>query len=88
MSERRKLEYLIGRIIADRDEIFDALDGPFFNCAEVVLHSFIENASDGCEEEEGVEVFLEVGSDPIELLKSRYSIFLRQWRPDDDTPRN
>jgi hypothetical protein len=86
MSERRKLEYLIGRIVADRDEIFDALDGPFFNCAEVVLHSFIENASDGFEDEE-VEVF-DVGSDPIELLKSRYSIFLRQWRPDDDTPRN
>jgi hypothetical protein len=86
MSERRKLEYLIGRIVADRDEIFDALDGPFFNCAEVVLHSFIENASDGFEDEE-VEVF-DVGSDPTELLKSRYSIFLRQWRPDDDTPRN
>ena len=86
MSERRKLEYLIGRIIADRAEIFDALDGPFFNCAEVVLHSFIENASDGFEDEE-VEVF-DVGSDPTELLKSRYSIFLRQWRPDDDTPRN
>ena len=85
-QQRRKLDYLIGRIIADRDEIFDALDGPFFNCAEVVLHSFIENASDGFEDEE-VEVF-DVGSDPIELLKSRYSIFLRQWRPDDDTPRN
>jgi hypothetical protein len=87
-DERRKLEYLLGRIFQDGAEIIDALEGEYFDEAEEVLHSYVENvgedydASDG---QEDVVVELLRGED---LLKLRWKFFLMHWEITDDHSRN
>jgi hypothetical protein len=91
-EEKRKLEYLLGRVAADGEEIFNALDSQFFDDAEEVLHSFIDNVGEDYEavhdQQHGdgeVDVTSMTGDD---LLKLRWKIFLSKWEVTDDHSRN
>jgi len=81
-----RLDYLIGRVALDADEIREALDGPYFETAMDVLVSFLENADEDVEaismQDETVDVPMET------LLKLRYKMYLELWEVRDDTARN
>jgi len=91
-EEKKRLEYLLGRVGSDGEEIFNALDSQFFDNAEEVLHSFIDNVCDDYDAvhdplhgDGEVDVTNMTGDD---LLKLRWKLFLTHWEPSGDHLRN
>ena len=76
MCEKCKLAYLVGRVCENQAEIFDALGSEYFEWAEDVLHSFIDNCGEYYD------------SADQEILDLCYKRYLKMWEVTNDTTRN
>lgn len=75
-NEKKKLAYLIMRIRTSSSDMFDAMDGEWFDNAEGVMHAFVENSSDAWDQYVAAQEVMRLDS------------FLENWEPSDDCLRN
>ena len=76
-DEKKKLAYLIMRVRASSPDIFDALEGEWFDNAEGVMHAFVENSSDAWDQHTAAQRAMRLDDN-----------FLEQWEPGDDCLRH
>jgi hypothetical protein len=72
-DEKKKLAYLIMRVrTSSSSDMFDALDGEWFDNAESVMHAFVDNSSDAWDQYVAAQEVMRLDS------------FLENWEPSDD----